>query len=440
MKHHTLLHRIQKPNAPQVGDNGRNNGSQPSTSSNSNKDSSSEITTGHLNTDNHNNTVLLSTVIVSIRNAKGKPIRMRALLDSGSQASFITANMANALMLSTRRSQATITTLGSTQTQKTCGILSTTINDAIDVNLHLITKITNVIPSREIDISQMRHINHLNLADPSFNIPSKVDVLLGADVVEDILLEKKIKDNGLHLRESILGWVVSGPIATPDANCISTHLAVTADAETDQLLSKFWELESFPEQKHLTAEERKCEDHYSTTTRRNAEGRFVVQMPIKDDCQKLGYSKANAMKRFLGLERTLHRDDSLFKKYSAFIQEFLDLGHLEKVERSELDTFPSYYLPHHCVLKDDSSTTKLRVVFDASSKTTTGVSLNECLLVGPKVQEDLFDILIRFRFFKVAMSADIAKMYRQVELCTKDKTIIEFFGVLIETSSSTPTG
>ena len=128
---------------------------------------------------------------------------MRALLDSGSQASFITAKMAKAPMRSTRSNQATITTLGSAQTQKTCGILSTTINGTVDVNLHLIPKITNVIPSREIDISQMRHINHnhLNLADPSLNIPSKVDVLLGADVVEETLLENKIKDNGLYLRD-----------------------------------------------------------------------------------------------------------------------------------------------------------------------------------------------------------------------------------------------
>ena len=96
-------------------------------------------------------------------------------------------------MLSTRSNQATSTTLGSTQTQKTCGILSTTINNTVDVNLHLISKITKVIPSREINISQMRHVNHLNLADPSFNIPSKVDVLQGADVVEEILLENKIK-------------------------------------------------------------------------------------------------------------------------------------------------------------------------------------------------------------------------------------------------------
>ena len=65
-------------------------------SSASHKDSNSKFTTGHLNTDSQNNTVLLSTVVVSVRNGSDKPIRMRALLDSGSQASFITANMAKA--------------------------------------------------------------------------------------------------------------------------------------------------------------------------------------------------------------------------------------------------------------------------------------------------------------------------------------------------------
>ena len=93
----------------------------------------------------------------------------------------------------------------------------------------------------------MKHINHLNLADSSFTTPTKVDVLLGADVVEEILLENKIKDNGLYLRDFILGWVVSGPVATSDAHCITTYLAISSEADTDQLLSKFREIESFIE-------------------------------------------------------------------------------------------------------------------------------------------------------------------------------------------------
>ena len=128
------------------------------------------------------------------------------------------------------------------------------------------------------------------------------------------------------------------------ANCITAHLVISSEADTDQLLSKFWELESFPEQKHLTAEERKCEEHYKATTQRNTEGRFVAQMPITEESERLGYSKANTMRRFLRLEQTLHRDESLLKKYAALFQKFLELGHLEKEESLELDVFPNFVL------------------------------------------------------------------------------------------------
>ena len=107
-------------------------------------------------------------------------------------------------------------------------------------------------------------------------------------------------------------------------------------------------------------------------------------------------------------------------RYYDFVNECLKLGHLEKVPDGELENVNYYYMPHQCVLNDASTTTKLRVVFDASAKTT-DLSLNGCLMVGPKLQDDLFSILIRFRFFKVALSADVAKMYRQVGLDPRDR-------------------
>ena len=79
------------------------------------------------------------------------------------------------------------------------------------------------------------------------------------------------------------------------------------------------------------------------------------------------------------------------------------------------------------MLKEGSTITKLRDVFDASAKTTTGFSPNDCLLVGPKRQDDLFNILVRFRLFKIALSADEAKMYQQVEL---DKAHRDFHRIL----------
>ena len=80
-----------------------------------------------------------------------------------------------------------------------------------------------------------------------------------------------------------------------------------------------------------------------------------------------------------------------------------------------------YYQPHHCVFKEDSTTTKLRVVFDGSATTSTGQSLNDTLMVGPTVQDDLYSIIMRFRFYPIDLSADITKMYRQVALEDKSK-------------------
>ena len=87
---------------------------------------------------------------------------------------------------------------------------------------------------------------------------------------------------------------------------------------------------------HLNLDERRCEEHFDSTTKRTEDGRFVVQMPFEDGPHKLGLSKANATKRFIRLEYTLRHNVDLFRKYSAFIQELIDLGHLAKVQTGEL--------------------------------------------------------------------------------------------------------
>lgn len=80
-----------------------------------------------------------------------------------------------------------------------------------------------------------------------------------------------------------------------------------------------------------------------------------------------------------------------------------------------------YFLPHHAVVKNTSTTTRLRVVFDASAKTTSGVSLNDTLLTGPVVQQDLFSIVTRFRLHNIVFTADIEKMFRQVFIREDDR-------------------
>lgn len=73
-----------------------------------------------------------------------------------------------------------------------------------------------------------------------------------------------------------------------------------------------------------------------------------------------------------------------------------------------------YFLPHHAVTKSENGILKIRVVFDASARTPSGKSLNDLLLTGPKLQNDITDVLLRFRLPKFMFSSDICKMYRQI--------------------------
>jgi len=122
-----------------------------------------------------------------------------------------------------------------------------------------------------------------------------------------------------------------------------------------------------------------CETHFKRTYKRDEEGRFVVTLPTKENqLRKLGESRELAIQRLKKLERRLEKKPQLKKEYTEFIHEYLELNHMKEVKYCTLEGIsqPQYYLPHHCVVKETSVTTKLRVVFDASSKTTSGVSLN----------------------------------------------------------------
>nr|XP_012136801.1 PREDICTED: uncharacterized protein LOC105662013 [Megachile rotundata] len=102
------------------------------------------------------------------------------------------------------------------------------------------------------------------------------------------------------------------------------------------------------------------------------------------------------------------------------MNEYLDLGYMEQVTEDQ-DSSDGYYLPHHGVIKVSSETTKLRVVFDGSAGTSSGLSLNDTLHTGPKVQEDLLYILLRFRLYRYVITGDIEKMYRQFLVREEDR-------------------
>ncbi|XP_075167700.1 uncharacterized protein LOC142239822 [Haematobia irritans] len=188
--------------------------------------------------------------------------------------------------------------------------------------------------------------------------------------------------------------------------------------ELNDQLARFWEIEDVPKVCTMSEEDRRCEELYLRTTYRNDSGRYVVSLPFKREYSKdlqLGLSRNNAISQFKRNESRLMRNPELKIQYDRVLQEYADLGHMTMIDGNKVNSSNSvYYLPHHAVFKLDSATTKLRVVFNASSPTSNGVSLNNVLDTEPVLQANLIVLILRWRLFRFVFNADIEKMYRQI--------------------------
>lgn len=117
------------------------------------------------------------------------------------------------------------------------------------------------------------------------------------------------------------------------------------------------------------------------------------------------------------MENRFKRNPKLKEQCSEAIHDAIEKGHLVKVNEPLKN---AHYIPHHAVFKD-STTTKLRTVYNASLRTSNGKSLNEQLAIGKMVQPTIFELALRLRTYEIAVIADIEKMFKQIKL---DETML----------------
>ncbi|XP_072380905.1 uncharacterized protein [Diabrotica undecimpunctata] len=272
--------------------------------------------------------ILLSTALVYMQDKYGILHECRVLLDSGSQSNFISRSFFEKLQLRADKVHIPVKGLGQGITNISQALNGTLLskfsNYQTNAFLLVIDKISDNLPTSDLNLDFINIPKNIVLADETFGVSKQIDVLLGASVFWQLLCVGQIKlgkDQPI-LQKTKLGWVISGPVS-----------------------------------------------------------------------QSIKVSNNSV--------------------------EYIQLGHMSKVEdKTDFNSeTPNYYLPHHGVLKETSLTTKLRVVFDGSARTDSGLSLNDVLMVGPKLQDDLMCILLRFRKHNVVIASDIEKMYRQVFVC-----------------------
>ncbi|XP_073959815.1 uncharacterized protein [Choristoneura fumiferana] len=377
--------------------------------------------------------ILLATALVDVKSRSGHSHVLRALLDQGSEASFVTARAVELLSLKKTEISGVVSGVGESNQTSIKHLVGLQLksrydnNFSINVNAYVLKSLTRKLPAREIRGYSWPQLCNVRLADPTFNIPGRIDILLGADVFGHILDSGFMRGPGnLVAQCTHLGWILSGDINASSFN-ISQHITslhITRQVEEDNnLLKKFWEVESelYTKQTIWSKEEEKCEEIYQNTTTRDADGRYVVQLPLKktieETVKSCGNTKQQAVLRLKQLERKFERNEHLKAEYKKVIHEYLHLGHMKKAEREDVNT--AVYLAHRAVIREDKDTTKLRVVFDASAKGSNGTSLNSSMMVGPTIQPDLRSLIIRWRSHKFCVVGDIVKMYRQVKMTDK---------------------
>ncbi|XP_048488916.1 uncharacterized protein LOC125491321 [Plutella xylostella] len=283
------------------------------------------------------------------------------------------------------------------------------------------TSVTSQLPNKPIPCETWKHLEGITLADPSFNKPGRIDMLLGVEVYAKILKNDVIKGppGSPIAQNTSLGWILFGNVDVQKENeqLISLHCL---DVDMDDMLKSMWELDE-NKQRTLTADERLCEEIYRTTHSRDKEGRYIVKLPMKYKKPRAtqGETRNIALKRLQQMERRFERNSELQQEYRKVMEEYIELNHMEEVPQKDIDK-PAVYLPHHAVVKAEKDTSKTRIVFDASCKGTNNVSLNDDLLVGPPLQEDLRNLIIRWRMKPICLVADVQKMYREVLVTEED--------------------
>ena len=357
-----------------------------------------------------NNNSLLQTAKIKAISLNGHIERINVLFDGGSQVSFITDSLCSKLGLRLHPSpNLSYNSFGTdknvyTTTNKTTVKLSFQKNGTIILPVLTINKIGGYF-QQTCTPNMGKNLFGLNLDNA--NINGNVDLLLGCDNYWSCVTgEIKNHFPGPVAMNSIFGWLISGKnkfLQTPRSfQVMMLHNAEDMMFDFDDSSNKFLELHSnfSPTELLTSSEDPTFSTFCSTITESN--NRYSADLPWRSGLMVTNNNYFLARNRLNSVITSLKKNDIL-TQYNEIINTYLKKDYIEICNRSDKE----FFLPHHAVIKQDRVTTKIRIVFDGSSRTNQSLSLNDCLYKGPTLLNDLAVMLIKFRIGTIAVTSDL---------------------------------
>jgi hypothetical protein len=329
-------------------------------------------------------------------------IDTRAIMDSGSQRTYVTSRLRENLHLMTKQTESLhIKTFGSTKGHDaTCEAVDFSLitrgGETFKLTALVVPFICNPPTSQPINHARCHydHLLEIDLAD-SANVGDvlEVNVPIGSDFYWSLVTGRVQRGrNGPMAVHTKVGWILPGPI---DQQEVSVNLTLTAthalridthpvERNLDDQLRRFWELESLGIMKDEPSEYDKFVKQISFDGER-----YRVSLPWRENTPPLPDNFELCRRRLDSLLRQLKQNPPLLAEYDSVIKDQLKRGIIEVVDDPSVDVRDRvHYLPHHGVVQPDKTTSKLRIVYDASAKTS-GPSLNDCLYTGPSFGQSI---------------------------------------------------
>ena len=384
--------------------------------------------------------ISLRFIVVIVRNPRnGKWSKVAGLLDDGSNVSLMSEKLKNTLGFTGDVRAISIGGLGgktiSHEACHTWAVIEHT-NQKIKINAQL-----KCIPSPvgTLTMTDWATIKkdwpHLSTV-PFHNMPTDpaIHLLLGNDLN---FLHRSLKEvhppkgvPGPSARLTPMGWTATGrtsPGGPPGAQRMEAHLCSNSPLMASHSAKQ--ELHPRADNKLATVlnyEDRRALKMLQENTKQLKDGSYEAPVVWKG-AERPGYNAIEAMKDWLKQYAKLKHKPEAHQQLSKIILGWQEKGYIREVPRDEPRPRACFHLVHFPVIREDNKTTKIRPVMNGKASFNGQSSLNDCLSAGPRVMNDLAQVLWHFRRFQVALGADIQEMFLRIKMPPEDWPFHRFF-------------